>query len=70
MQPPASDEALADKHYITLILRLILDQGGQLVQGELVDTSDTVPERFIGVAGLNQAVGDWLTGHELAEHEG
>lgn len=70
MQPPASDEALADHHYVTLILRLMLDPGGQLVQGELVDTSDTVLERFFGVAGLNHAVGDWLTGREQAEHDG
>lgn len=46
MQPPARAETLANHRYVTLILRLTLDQGGQLVHGEMVDTSDTVLERL------------------------
>jgi hypothetical protein len=70
MQPPAPDETLADHRYVTLILRLTLDQGGQLVHGEVVDTTDTLLGRFVGVAGLNNAVQDWLTGRVQAEHDG
>jgi len=69
MPPAAVDEVLANNRYVTLILRLMLDHGGQLIQGELVDTTDTVLGRFVGVAGLNQAVQDWLTGHEHAEDD-
>ena len=70
MQPPARDETLADHRYVTLILRLTLDQGGQLIHGELVDTTDTLLGRFIGAAGLNNAVRDWLTAGEKSEHDG
>jgi len=70
MPPAAVDEVLANKRYVTLILRLMLNHDGQLIQGELVDTTDTVLGRFVGVAGLNQAVQDWLTGHEHAEEDG
>ena len=64
MSYPADDTTLTDRHYVTLILRLTLDRGGRLLQGELVDTTDSRPERFIGVVGLNQAVRDWLAQHE------
>jgi hypothetical protein len=63
---PADDNTLADRHYVTLILRLTLDRRGRLIQGELVDTTDSRPARFIGVVGLNQAVQDWL---ERCEHD-
>jgi hypothetical protein len=61
---PADENSLADRHYVTLILRLTLDRGGRLIQGELVDTTDSQLARFIGVTGLNQAVQDWLMRYE------
>ena len=63
------ESTLADRRYVTLILRLTLDRGGRLLQGELVDTTDTLQKRFVDVAGLNQAVQDWLTCHEHAEDD-
>lgn len=60
MSEPAKSFALDDRHYVTLILRLALDQSGQLIQGELVDTTDTVQKRFSDASGLNQAVATWL----------
>jgi hypothetical protein len=69
MPDSADDITLADRHYVTLILRLTLDRGGQLIRGELVDTTDTLHQRFIGVAGLKQAVQDWLTQHVHAEDD-
>jgi hypothetical protein len=60
MPHPADDITLADRHYVTLILRLTLDGTGRLLQGELVDTTDSLPKRFIGATGLHQAVTGWL----------
>lgn len=63
--PRAPDDiTLADRHYVTLILRLELDRTGQLLQGELVDTTDTLQKRFLGLAGLNQAVTAWFKQQE------
>ena len=60
MSEPVKGSALEYRHYVTLILRLALDQSGQLIQGELVDTTDTVQKRFNDASGLNQAVATWL----------
>ena len=63
--PHAPDDiTLANRHYVTLILRLTLDGMGQLLQGELVDTTDTLQKRFLGLTGLNQAVEAWLQQQE------
>ena len=64
MAQPASDNILADHHYVTLILRLTLNRGGQVIQGELVDTTDTFQKWFTGSSGLNQAVEAWLRQQE------
>jgi hypothetical protein len=55
---------LADRHYVTLILRLTLDQTGHLLNGELLDTTDTLQKRFLGLTGLNQALETWLRQQE------
>jgi hypothetical protein len=54
------DSSLADRRYVTMIARLTLDQAGQVVQGELLDTTDTLRRHFIGVAGLREALEAWL----------
>lgn len=64
MPHPADDSTLANRHYVTLILRLALDQTGRLLQGELVDTTDTSQKRFLGLTGLNQAMEAWLQQQE------
>jgi hypothetical protein len=58
---------LENRHYVTLILRLALDRSGRLIQGELVDTTDTVQKRFTDASGLNQAVATWLRQQERGE---
>ena len=63
----ADDITLAGRHYVTLILRLTLDRGGRLIQGELVDTNDSRPEHFIDASGLHQAVEAWLRQQEQPE---
>ena len=69
MSHPPPDSTLADRHYVTLILRLTLDRGGRLIQGELVDTTDTLWKRFTSSSGLSQAVETWLRQQERAETE-
>ena len=58
--PQLDRTPLVDRHYVTLILRLTLDRGGHLIQGELVDTTDTLQKRFTSASGLNQAMESWL----------
>ncbi len=67
MSRPADATSLTDRQYVTLILRLTLDRRGQLIQGELVDTIESRPERFLGADGLIQAVATWLRQQEQAE---
>jgi hypothetical protein len=70
MPQAAHNSALLDRHYITLILRLTLDQAGDLIQGDLLDTTNGLPEHFIGRAGLYQAVDAWLQQqHSMNEQE-
>jgi hypothetical protein len=54
---------LEERHYITLILRLTLDRGARLLQGELLDSVDARHQRFAGVTGLRRAIQDWLNRH-------
>lgn len=70
MPHPADDSSLADRHYVTLILRLALDPTGRLLQGELVNTTDTLHKRFLSLTGLHQAVEAWLRQQEqpVADH--
>jgi hypothetical protein len=63
----AENSTLADRHYVTLILRLTLDQSGRLIQGELATTTDSRQEHFTGNVGLHQAVEAWLRHQEQAD---
>ena len=58
---------LANRHYVTLILRLTLDQAGRLIQGDLADTAGSCQEHFFGSAGLHQAVESWLRRQQQTE---
>lgn len=69
MRPAANETSLADRQHVTLILRLTLDPERRLLQGELLDTTYTHQQRFIGVAGLNEAVQAWLIQHVHAEDD-
>jgi len=60
MPATVDNNMLADRHYVTLILRLTLDRDGQLIQGDLADTTALRQEHFIGITGLHQAVEAWL----------
>ena len=65
-QSPAENH-LADRHYVSVVLRLVLDQHGQLIHGELVGDANTRPARFSGWRGLTRAVRNWLTRQETEE---
>jgi hypothetical protein len=60
MPQAADNSTLLDRHYVTLILRLTLNQAGDLILGSLTDTTTGLPEHFIGTTGLYQAVEAWL----------
>ena len=60
MLQAADNNTLSDRHYITLILRLTLNRAGDLVQGDLVDTTNELPKHFIGATGLHKVVEAWL----------
>jgi hypothetical protein len=60
MASTSEHSTLADRHYVTLILRLTLDRTGRLIQGDLADTVDSRQEHFLGRAGLHEAVEAWL----------
>ena len=62
-QLPAENH-LADRRYVSVVLRLVLDQHGQLIHGEVVGDSTTRPTRFRGWRGLTRALQAWLTRHE------
>lgn len=63
----ADDTTLAERHYVTLIVRLTLDEQGRLIQGALLDTANSLPEHFLGAPGLTQAVTHWLQQQEHKE---
>jgi len=64
MSTVSHENGLAEHHYATLILRLMLDQHGRLMYGDIVDVANTHQEHFVGDHGLIQAVRTWLSQHE------
>jgi hypothetical protein len=62
-QPPAENH-LTDRHYVSVVLRLVLDQQGQMIHGELVGDANARPTRFSGWRGLTRALQSWLRRQE------
>ena len=62
-QSPAENH-LADRRYVSVVLRMVLDQHGELIHGELVGDVNTRPTRFSGWRGLTRALQIWLTRQE------
>ncbi len=67
MSNPANTDELKNRHYTSLILRLTLDQWGRLIQGELVDMTNTPRQRFTTLSELNKAVAVWLKQQEKTD---
>ena len=62
MPMPLNGNHLADKRYITVVLRLVVDEHGRVTHGQLIEVSNGHKQRFKGWRGLVWAVRGWLTG--------
>lgn len=62
-QPPAENH-LANRRYISVVLRLVLDQHGHMIHGEVIGDANMRPARFSGWRGLTHALQDWLINQE------
>ena len=63
MPTPPPQERLGDRHDVTLVLRLLVDRQGALVQGAVGGLDDDDAERWVrfrGADGLLRAVQAWL----------
>ena len=67
-QPPAENH-LADRRYVSVVLRLVLDAHGQMIHGEVVGDATMRPARFSGWRGLTRALQAWLTRNEQGADE-
>ena len=59
-----AENHLADRHYVSVVIRLMLDRRGRMVHGELVGSANTRPTRFSDWDGLTHALQAWLKQHE------
>jgi len=55
-------EDLKGTRYLTIIVRLLLDSRGTLLQGELADVDGSTQVRFVGQDGLFEAIRSYVTG--------
>jgi hypothetical protein len=53
-------DKLAEKRYVTVLVRLVVDPHGHLIYGQVIDVEGTPQARFTGWRGLGQAVRGWL----------
>jgi hypothetical protein len=65
MSDLANNDNLKNRYYLSLVVRLTLDQAGRLIHGELLDTTDTLRKRFTTLAEMNETVAVWLKQQEL-----
>lgn len=55
-----SSEHLSGKEYVTLVLRVVVNDRRQIVQGELIDAVSTQTIHFRKWRGLLRAISGWL----------
>jgi len=67
-EPPAENH-LADRRYVSVVVRLVLDHHGQMIHGEIVGDANTGPARFSGWRGLTRALQAWLAQYEQVDDE-
>ncbi|MGI8587627.1 MAG: hypothetical protein ACR2M0_08080 [Chloroflexia bacterium] len=53
-----TDERLSDKQYVTVVLRLLVDEHGCLLRGEAVDAASGRQLRFSSWRGMSRVVRD------------
>ena len=57
----ASEESnLADRRYVTVVLRVVLDRQSKIAHGELVDVEGNLVSRFVGWRGMTRGIRDWV----------
>lgn len=64
MPHPPAENHLADRRYVSVVVRLVLDQHGKMIHGEVVGDPNVRPARFSGWRGLTRALQSWLMRHE------
>jgi len=61
---PMRADSLAAMHHLVVVLRLVVDTGGRVVHGEVMEPAAASGHRFVGLTGLagavRDAIGDWL----------
>jgi hypothetical protein len=60
---PSAENHLADRRYVSVVLRLVVDPHGQMIHGEVVGNANTRPARFSGWRGLTRTLQAWITQH-------
>jgi hypothetical protein len=55
---------LSDFRYATLVVRVVLDRWGHLVQGEVLEVGGARRERFVGWNELIDVLHDWLASQD------
>jgi hypothetical protein len=53
-------DPLEDERYAVIVLRLVLDQRGQILRGEIVSAEGIVVSRFAAWEGLTRSLLAWL----------
>jgi hypothetical protein len=60
MGKDSTDQPLSDAHYVTVVLRLVLDQQGWLVRGEILDVESGSRKRFVNWHELAGMLRVWI----------
>ena len=58
---------LGGKLYLTVVVRLLVDEHGKLIHGEVADLQGTSKQRFAGWEGMVRAVRACLAGGPFRE---
>ncbi len=69
MPATRNDNALAEKRHIIVILRLVVDRHGRLLDGQLVDVEGTLGGRFHGWCDVTSTVRNWLAASKWGRQE-
>ncbi len=56
----ATANNISEKRYVTVVVRMVIDQREQLVHGEIVDVDGIGQGRFAGWRGLIRTMRDFL----------
>ena len=70
MSALSSEDRLSDQRYVTVTLRLLIDQRGRPARGEIVDWAVGSRGRFVGWRGLARALRALLVLHASADLAG